>query len=53
MFYLTIGVLIFIVTFYFIITEKISSAWATMLGGLIMALIGILNEEQALYWLLQ
>ncbi len=48
MFYLTIGVLIFIVTFYFIITEKISSAWATMLGGLIMALIGILNEEQAL-----
>lgn len=48
MFYLTIGVLIFIVTFYFIITEKISSAWATMLGGLIMALIGILNKEQAL-----
>ncbi|MCF2611450.1 ArsB/NhaD family transporter [Fusobacterium perfoetens] len=48
MFYLTIGVLIFIVIFYFIITEKISSAWATMLGGLIMALIGILNEEQAL-----
>ena len=48
MFYLTIGVLIFIVTFYFIITEKISSAWATMLGGLVMALIGILNEEQAL-----
>lgn len=48
MFYLTIGVLIFIITFYFIITEKISSAWATMLGGLVMALIGILNEEQAL-----
>lgn len=48
MFYLTIGVLIFIVIFYFIITEKISSAWATMLGGLVMALIGILNEEQAL-----
>lgn len=48
MFYLTIGVLIFIVTFYFIITEKISSAWATMLGGLVIALIGILNEEQAL-----
>ena len=48
MFYLTIGVLIFIVTFYFIITEKISSAWATMLGGLVMVLIGILNEEQAL-----
>ena len=48
MFYLTVGVLIFIVTFYFIITEKISSAWATMLGGLVMALIGILNEAQAL-----
>lgn len=48
MFYLIVGILIFIVTFYFIITEKIPSAWATMLGGLIMALIGILNEAQAL-----
>lgn len=48
MFYLISGMLIFILTFYLIITEKVPSAWATMLGGLIMSLIGILNEEEAL-----
>ncbi|MFK4785875.1 ArsB/NhaD family transporter [Fusobacterium sp. MFO224] len=48
MFYLIVGMIIFIGTFYFIITEKIPSAWATMLGGLLMSLIGIMNEEEAL-----
>lgn len=48
MYYLVIGIIIFIGTFYFIITEKIPSTWATMLGGLLMTLIGIINEEEAL-----
>ena len=48
MFYLTIGVVVFLVVFYLMITEKVPSAWATMLGGLIMALVGIINEENAL-----
>lgn len=48
MLYLLIGILIFLVVFYLMITEKVPSAWATMLGGLVMALIGIINEENAL-----
>lgn len=48
MIYLIIGVLVFLTVFYLMITEKVPSAWATMLGGLIMALIGIINEENAL-----
>lgn len=48
MFYLVAGLIIFVGTFYFIITEKMPSAWATMLGGLLMSLIGIMNEEEAL-----
>lgn len=48
MLYLTIGILIFLIVFYLMITEKVPSAWATMLGGLVMALIGIINEENAL-----
>lgn len=48
MLYLIIGVLIFLIVFYLMITEKVPNAWATMLGGLIMALIGIINEENAL-----
>ena len=43
-----LGILIFLATFYLIITEKIPSALATLLGGLLMALLGILNEEEAL-----
>ena len=43
-----LGIFIFVVTFYLIITEKIPSALATLLGGLLMALLGILNEEEAL-----
>lgn len=42
------GLIIFVVVFYLMITEKVPAAWATMIGGLLMALIGILNEENAL-----
>ena len=45
---LYIGILIFIAVFYCIITEKIPSAWATMAGGLLMTLIGIINQEEVL-----
>lgn len=43
-----IGLVVFISVFYLMITEKIPASWATMVGGLIMALIGIINEEDAL-----
>lgn len=43
-----IGLSIFLVVFYLIITEKVHGAWATMIGGLSMAMVGILNEEKAL-----
>ena len=45
---LYIGILIFIVVFYCIITEKVPSSWATMAGGLLMTLIGITSQEQVL-----
>lgn len=48
MFYLISGVTIFLVVFYLMITEKIPNAWATMLGGLLMSFLGILNQENAL-----
>lgn len=45
---IVIGLVIFVAVFYLMITEKIPSPWATMIGGLLMALIGIINEENAL-----
>ena len=42
------GILIFIAVFYCIITEKIPNAWATMAGGLLMTMIGIINQEEVL-----
>ncbi len=45
---LTISLFIFILVFYLIITEKVPNAFATMAGGLTMALIGIIHEEHAL-----
>ncbi len=45
---LIVGLLIFVFVFYLIITEKVPSVLATLGGGLAMALVGILNEEQAL-----
>lgn len=43
-----IGLLIFCLVFYAIISEKIPASWATLSGGLAMSLIGIFNEEEAL-----
>ncbi|MGL4687391.1 MAG: ArsB/NhaD family transporter, partial [Fusobacteriaceae bacterium] len=45
---IVLGLVIFITVFYLIISEKVPGAWATMIGGLGMALVGILNEEKAL-----
>jgi len=45
---LAIGLIIFIATFYLIITEKVPGPIATLLGGLSMALVGIINEHEAL-----
>lgn len=46
---LILGLGIFIAVFYCIITEKIPGAWATMIGGLLMSIIGIFNEDDALH----
>lgn len=43
-----IGLIIFASVFYLIITEKVSSPLATMIGGLLMSLVGIINQENAL-----
>ncbi len=43
-----IGILIFLVTFYFIITEKYPKSLVSIIGGGLMVVIRILNEEQAL-----
>ena len=48
MIYMAVGIAIFFIVFYLMITEKVPGPWATMIGGLIMALIGIINEEDAL-----
>lgn len=45
---LILGLGIFIAVFYCIITEKVPGAWATMIGGLAMSMVGIFNEQQAL-----
>lgn len=45
---IVVGILIFVLVFYLIITEKIPGAWATMGGGLLMSLVGILNEEKVI-----
>lgn len=45
---IVIGISIFVLVFYLIITEKIPGAWATMGGGLLMSLVGILNEEKVI-----
>ena len=45
---LILALCIFIAVFYCIITEKIPTPWATMLGGLTMSLLGIINQKEAL-----
>lgn len=44
----TAGIVIFITVFYCIITEKIPSPLATMIGGLSMSLLGIMHEKEVL-----
>ncbi len=43
-----VGVIIFLVTFYFIITEKYPKTLVAVIGGASMILVRILNEEEAL-----
>ena len=45
---LLLSLFIFIFVFYLIITEKVPGALATMGGGLAMALVGIIHEEDAI-----
>ena len=45
---LVFGLLIFILAFYFIISEKLPSPYATLGAGLLMAMVGIMNEEEML-----
>ncbi|MBZ4683839.1 MAG: hypothetical protein PWP46_1233 [Fusobacteriaceae bacterium] len=42
-----IGVVIFIVTFVLIVSEKIPDTLSALLGGFLMIAVGILNEEEA------
>ncbi len=48
MFKLIFGIAVFVVTFYFIITEKYPKSLVAIIGGGLMVVSGILNEEQAL-----
>lgn len=45
---LILGIVIFIITFYFIITEKYSKSIVTTIGGALMVVLQIINEEEAL-----
>lgn len=45
---LIFGLLIFILAFYFIISEKLPSPYATLGAGLLMAMAGIMNQEEML-----
>lgn len=46
--FLIIGIIVFVGAFYLIISEKLPSPYATLGAGLLMALVGILNEEEML-----
>lgn len=46
--FLIIGIIVFVGAFYLIISEKLPSPYATLGSGLLMALVGILNEEEML-----
>ena len=45
---LILGTSIFIITFYFIITEKYPKSIVTTIGGALMVVLQIINEEEAL-----
>ena len=47
-FKLVLGITIFIVTFYFIISEKYPKSVVAIIGGGLMVVFGIIDEEQAL-----
>ena len=47
-FRLVFGIAVFIVTFYFIISEKYPKSIVSVIGAGLMIVSGILNEEQAL-----
>lgn len=46
--YMILGILTFIITFYFIITEKYPKSLVTIIGASFMIIINILDEETAL-----
>lgn len=48
LFKLILGVIIFIITFYFIITEKYPKSIVSMIGGALMIILQIITEEEAL-----
>lgn len=43
----SLGILIFVITFYFIVSEKISPVWASLLGGMLMIITNIITEHEA------
>ena len=45
---LILGVIIFVITFYFIITEKYPKSIVTMIGASLMVVTGIISEHEAL-----
>ena len=49
LFKLCFGVIIFVVTFYFIITEKYPKSIVAMIGGGLMVILKVLSEEEALH----
>jgi Na+/H+ antiporter NhaD/arsenite permease-like protein len=44
-----VAIIIFIITFYFIITEKIPRSTSAIIGGACMVLFNVITEEEALY----
>lgn len=43
-----VGILIFLATFYFIISERYPKAVVSIIGGALMVIVGIVKEEKAL-----
>jgi len=43
-----LGITIFLVSFYYIITEKIPVTWVSLLGGTFMIITGIITKEQGI-----
>lgn len=45
--HLGLGILIFVVSFYFIVSERIAPVWAALFGGMLMVITGIIDEHEA------